>query len=388
MVKKKKITWKAKGKDIATYRNMLNLTQEDLVQKAVKKYKLKIGLRHLQNAEAGKEIGIDTLTNLAYFFDRESIDVAFEPDSQITINSIAEDPNKKTTLDLPKITNNINLKSFAANIKKERTFKTESTYLHRIDFHDQVTQAIKKSKKRKIFYPFNPDLKEVSIIKKTLTDISNIHKSIFGTMDFDSMGHEYDTDYYTEVDKEIQSLTKMSDFGESIKELKKNNLNLYAGNFDFNYITSRAADPMALEEDHGPGGGFGYRGEFKATINSDNYAIFSFQKNNITSFTFSYDNEWFKEKLEKIIEIDPSKANDIDYEAHAIIMDHYKNNYGYRDKFQKVKANLTKTNLSELFTDEEREKLEEDILKKREEEEAEAEADHYAQLHNDAMKGK
>ena len=81
MVKKKKITWKAKGKDIATYRNMLNLTQGELVQKAVKKYKLKIGLRHLQNAEAGKEIGIDTLTNLAYFFDRESIDVAFEPDS-------------------------------------------------------------------------------------------------------------------------------------------------------------------------------------------------------------------------------------------------------------------------------------------------------------------
>lgn len=384
MVKKKKITWKAKGKDIATYRNMLNLTQEELVQKAVKKYKLKIGLRHLQNAEAGKEIGIDTLTNLAYFFDRESFDVAFETDSQITINSIAEDPNKKTDLDLPKITKNINLKSFAEKIKKERTFKTESTYLHRIDFHDQATQAIKKSKKRKIFYPFNPDVKEVSIIKKTLTDISNIHKSIFGTMDFDSMGHEYDTDYYTEVDKEIQSLTKMSDFGESIKELKKNNLNLYVGNFDFNYITTEAVDPTALEEEHEPGGGFGYRGEFKATIGTDNYAIFSFQKNNITSFTFSYDNEWFKEKLEKIIEINPYKENNIDYEAAANIMDHYKNNYGYHNKFQKVKANLTKTNLSELLTDEEREKIEKDYLKKLEEDEA----DHYAELRAEEMRGK
>ena len=38
-----------------------------------------------------------------------------------------------------------------------------------------------------------------------------------------------------------------------------------------------------------------------------------------------------------------------------MILEKYKNNYGYRDKFQKVKANLTKTNLSELLTDEERE---------------------------------
>ncbi len=362
MVKKKKITWKAKGKDIATYRNMLNLTQEDLVKKAVKKYKLKIGLRHLQNAEASKEIGLDTLNSLAYFFDRESAEIS--PDIKTNIHNIAEDPSKKPSndpfglLDVRKVIGKINLKAFANSIKRDRTFETESTYLQRIDFHDQVVQAIRKSKKRKIFYPFNPNLKEVSIIKKTLTEINNIHKSIFGIMDFDSAGSEFDTDNYYELDKEIQSLTKISDFGESINELKKNNLNLYVGNFNFYYIDSIPVDPTSLkEEDVGDPSGYHTRGEYKSAINSDNYAIFSFQKSNATSFTFNYDNEWFKEKLESLITNDQYIENNIDYEAHSNIIDHYKNTYGYHNKFQKIKANLTKTNLSKLLTKEEKEKI-------------------------------
>ena len=195
-------------------------------------------------------------------------------------------------------------------------------------------------------------------------------------------GNEYDTDSYHELDKEIQSLTKISDFGESIKELKKNNLNLYVGNFDFSYITSEPVDPSSIEEeDVGDPSGFHYRGWYRASIETENYALFSFQKSNITSFTFNYDNEWFKEKILKIIEIDTYKEDNIDYEAHSNIMQHYQFNYGYYNKFQKLKASLTQTDLTELLTADEREKIGQEY-------EMEMAEDYAAQQMSDLMRGK
>ena len=150
---------------------MLNLTQEELINIAHKKYRLKIGLRHLQNAEASKEIGLDTLNSLAYIFDRESAEIS--PDIKTNIHNIAEDPCKKPgndtfgLLDVRKVAGKINLKAFADSIKRDRTFQTESTYLQRIDFHDQVIQAIKKSR----WYPARQRDKKVGI---WLTDPINI----------------------------------------------------------------------------------------------------------------------------------------------------------------------------------------------------------------------
>ena len=386
MVNNKKTKWKAKGSEIQTRRTLLGLTQGELIERAKKVYQLKISLRNLQNAEASQEIGYDTLNAIAYFFDKESLTVA--PAIKTSIDSIAINPDlqkDKYTLEdtISGISEvkNINVAAFALMIKKERTFRTEKTFLSRVDNHDQVFQVIKKSKRRKIFYPFNPDEREVSIIKKALTEISQIHNSLSSSSAF-LKEDEFDTDDYYQTEAEIQSLTKISDFSSTIKELKKNNLNLYIGNFDFKYISSKPKDPWSLEEEEVPGHpDYHLRGQYIPTIENDNYAIFSFHKSAATAITFNYDNEWYEEKIKKIIEVDPYSTNDVDYEAHSSIMSHYNFHYGYNKKFQKVKSNLTKTDLTELLTPEEIEKIGYEY-------ELEKAEDRYTQMRIDEMRGK
>ena len=65
MVNSKKKLLTASGNSIAYLRSELNLTQQEMVNLAKAKYKLKISLRSLQNAEANKEVGRDVLNNIA-----------------------------------------------------------------------------------------------------------------------------------------------------------------------------------------------------------------------------------------------------------------------------------------------------------------------------------
>jgi len=352
MVIKKKNLWEAKGEEIAKQRKFLGYTQEEMVSIAEKNYQIKISLRNLQNAEASKEIGVDTLNAIAYFLDKELADLI---EGNTTIDDIAVNPNQKNDLIETSNRHNVNTKIFASQIKNSKTFKTEKSYLTRVDNYNQVIQTIKKSKKRKIFYPFNPSQKEVAIIKKTLTELTQIHESIFGRNNFDfSSSQEHDTDDYNQLNDELQSLTKISDFSECINELKKNNLNIYVGNFEFYSLDTKALDPWELKEvDIGDPNGLHWKGKYTVDLKSENYAIFCFEKTGITSLTFNYDNEWYKEKLEKIISIDPYVASGTDYEAEGEVMNHYYNNYNYQNKFQKIKANLSKTDLTELLTPEE-----------------------------------
>ncbi len=356
MVIKKKNLWIAKGEEIGKQRKFLGYTQEEMVSIAEKNYRIKISLRNLQNAEASKEIGVDTLNAIAYFLDKELADLI---EGSTTIDDIAVNPNQKNDLIETSNKHTVNTKIFASQIKNNKTFKTEKSYLTRVDNYNQVIQTIKKSKKRKIFYPFNPSQKEVAIIKKTLTELTQIHESIFGKNNLDlNSFQEHDTDDYSQLKDELQSLTKISDFSECINELKKNNLNIYVGNFEFNFLDTEALDPWALKEiDVGDPNGTHWEGEYTVTLKSENYAIFCFEKTGITSMTFNYDNEWNKEKLEKIISIDPFTSSGTDYEAEQRVMEHYYDNYNYQKKFQKIKANLSKTDLTELLTPEEIEEI-------------------------------
>ena len=363
MVNSKKKLLTASGNSIAYLRSELNLTQQEMVNLAKAKYKLKISLRSLQNAEANKEVGRDVLNNIAYFFNKEDSKAFGE--NIITLDTIVsdaiEDEFKEGLLDA--IKKEKDPKKFADRIKREKVTRTDSTYLTRVDYHDQVTQVIKKSKKRKIFYPFNPNQKEVDVIKKILTEINNIHESIFKTKKFNFSGPEDDTDSYSELDQEISLLSKVSDFSRSLEELNSLKLNLHVGNFIFHFLDVVPTDPSSLEQvDVGDPSGYHLQGNYKVDVKSENYAIFSFSRYSSTSMTFNYENEWFRDKLNWIVQIDKYSETGIDHEVYSNMMDYFSGNYGYFNKFQKVKSNLTKTDLAELITDEEREKIGEDYL--------------------------
>ena len=114
--------------------------------------------------------------------------------------------------------------------------------------------------------------------------------------------------------------------------------------------------------DVGDPSGYHLQGNYKVDVKSENYAIFSFSRYSSTSMTFNYENEWFRDKLNWIVQIDKYSETGIDHEVYSNMMDYFSGNYGYFNKFQKVKSNLTKTDLAELITDEEREKIGEDYL--------------------------
>ncbi|MDC3166797.1 hypothetical protein OA950_00870 [Candidatus Pelagibacter sp.] len=382
MVNNKKNKMRANGKAIQAFRTALGLTQDEFVAAAKKKY-LKLNKRNLQSAEASNEIGVDTLNGIAYLIDKENFSSAIK--KRVSINDIAFDPNIKSFNELG-LEDTKNIPAFREYLKKNRTFRTERTYLTRVDNHDQVFQIIKNSKKRKIFYPFNPDQNEVLTIKRCLTEISRMRDAMKGPFDFDVKddvvgANNFDTDEYHEVEKEIQSLTKISDFTETIKELKKQKVNLYVGSFDFKYIDTYPTDPWEVKEVEEADGSYSMKGKYKPVIKSDNYAIFSFHKSGDTAVTFNYDNEWFEEKIQKIIETDPVEEDEVDYIAHQRILMHYEHQYNYINKFSKMKTNLTKTDLTELLTPDEIEKIGYQY-------EMDKAEDQYAQMQIDEMRGK
>ena len=374
---------RANGKAIQGFRTALGLTQDEFVQAAKKKYQLKLKKRNLQSAEASNEIGNDTLNAVAYFIDKENFSSGIK--KRVSINDIAFDPNIRSFNELG-LEDTKNIPAFREYLKKNRTFRTEKTFLTRVDNHDQVFQIIKNSKKRKIFYPFNPDQNEVSIIKRCLSEISRMRDAMKGPFNHEATddvigANNFDTDDYHEVEQEIQSLTKISDFTEIIKELKKLKVNLYVGSFDFKYIDTRPTDPWEVEEEEVGDGNYCMKGNYGPVINSDNYAIFSFHKSGDTAITFNYDNEWFEEKIQKIIETDPIEKDDFDYLAHQSILDHYQYYYNYINKFSKMKTNLTKTDLTELLTPDEIEKIGYQY-------EMDKAEDQYTQMQIDEMRGK
>ena len=128
MVIKKKNLWEAKGEEIAKQRKFLGYTQEEMVSIAEKNYQIKISLRNLQNAEASKEIGVDTLNAIAYFLDKELADLI---EGNTTIDDIAVNPNQKNDLDRNQLNMNANTKvDRPSQIKKKKTFKTEKCILN------------------------------------------------------------------------------------------------------------------------------------------------------------------------------------------------------------------------------------------------------------------
>ena len=95
----------------------------------------------------------------------------------------------------------------------------------------------------------------------------------------------------------------MSNFGELIIELKKNNLNLYSGNYLHNTIGIMPKDSFSVNRiyDEELNRAFD-NGEFKASIRQNNWAIFYFSSSSDRVMEFNYNNEWFKDKLETIID--------------------------------------------------------------------------------------
>ena len=125
---------------------------------------------------------------------------------------------------------------------------------------------------------FDPDATDAKLIKNFLTDITQLKMN--------KKNFYNDSDSFNELDNEINKLNKITNIGLGLVDLKKNNITVYAGNYNLPVIWMDPVDPGSLEYDES------FRdetGEYKSSVKFLNYAIICFSKNAIaSSITFVY----------------------------------------------------------------------------------------------------
>ena len=108
--------------------------------------------RNYQRAEAGEKLSKDVLVAIAKFYD-QYFKTNKGSKNNITLEDIVEKEIKDENIkDEP--------------IESQKTFKEESSYLYKVENHNQLEQVIKISDfRRKIFYMFDPDATDATLIK-------------------------------------------------------------------------------------------------------------------------------------------------------------------------------------------------------------------------------
>lgn len=291
--------------------------------------------RNYQRAEAGETISKDVLDSIAKFYDQH-----FKNYKGDKTNITLEDVIIKETKDE---------RTNQEPIESKKSFKEESSYLYRIENHNQLEQVIKMSDfRRKIFYMFDPNADDAAIIKSFLTDITHLKSN--------KKNFYNDTDHFGELDSEINKLNKITNMGSSLVNLKKNKVTVYAGNYNLPVIWVEADNPGSLKFDTDFND---YYGDYHSSVKLINYSIICFSKNAISSsITFVYRNYWFKEKLEIL-------NKEFDFGMHGpfnICLDDCEEKFkylhkGYNDKIDREKTNLVETDVYDLLTEEEVEQI-------------------------------
>ena len=293
-----------------------------------------ISYRQYQRAEAGEEVSKNLLDSIARFYDQFLKNKKGSKEN-ITFENLV----KKTD-----IKNKDTEKKNQDNEKTNMGFKQESSYLYRVEKHNQLERVIKLSSfRRKIFYKFDPSPIDAGLIKNFLTDITNLKTQKKITKD---------TDYYHELEHEISSLNRVTGIASSLIELKKREINVFAGNFNLPIITIEPDDPEKIYFDEQFGDD---AGDWHSCVSNINYAIFCFDKNNVSpSITFTYHNNFYKEKLEQLNKKFDFKINSVFGIAIQECEDNLRKFFpNYTDRLDKEKTNLVETDVYDLLSDDE-----------------------------------
>jgi len=327
--------YKANGKAIKALREKAKLKQIYFKDNAEG-----FSYRNYQRAEASEVLSKDLLDAIAKFFDKFFKNNKGSKNN-ITLEDVIEKQKKFE-----------NLKE--NQIESNKAFKEESSYLYRIENHNQLEQVIKISDyRRKIFYMFDPDAEDASIIKGFLTDITQLKSNKKNFIN--------DSDSFTELENEINQLNKITNIGAGLVNLKKNNIIVYAGNYNLPVIWMDAENPGSLKFDENLNE---ETGDYKSSVKNLNYAIICFSKNAVSSsITFVYRNYWFREKLEILNKEFNFRMNGPFYLCLGTCEENFRKwHKGYIDRIDKEKTNLVETDVYDLLTDDEINQIGEDYI--------------------------
>ena len=310
-----------------------------------------ISYRSYQRAEEedGK-LTYHTINRIAEFFDKHFRDL------NKPINLTAEQLIIDRAVKKPK-------KNYLETVVKQ------SCFIYRVEEYNQLEQTIDFSdNKRQFYYLFNPNSEESLILQKSLKEIHEIHSSIR----VDKAFHPNSDDFSdADLGSEMKKLERISKISNRLKSINTGGIYLYAGNFVFPQIQLYAIDEPWEENNE-------WHGNWKAYVNLKNYAIFAFTKSKQSaSLNFSYNNFWHQEKLKKMIAEKPYVLkNAPGGVAEEDCMEHFKKHFNYQINFNKKHTNFDQTDIYELLSDDEIDRIGKDYM------EAEAEQ-RYADANED-----
>ena len=304
---------KANGEAIKELRSIAGLDQKYFDAK-----KTGISYRNYQRAEGGEELNKNVLEVIATFYDKY----------------LKEQKGYKKNVVLDDIVIN-------KEKHKKNSVQQIELYLHKINNFEQISNIIKQSKLREIFYPFTPNKEQIEIIKKLIRSFTSIFNN------FHKIKKKKISNKYDDVELELQTLDSISTFSNLLKDLEDKKLYLYSNN----YIHSKLSLKYQFDDfEHSTD-------DIHSFVKDENHAIFCFRDFKTSSISFTYENKYPRDRLVKIINDNPFSIlenNSGDPAEQAYITEKFEEQYKDYFKnadieFDKSKVNLIKTDITELI---------------------------------------
>jgi len=313
---------KANGEAIKKLRSIAGLGQKHFDIKTTG-----ISYRNYQRAEGGEELNKSVLEVIATFYDKY----------------LKEQKGYKKNVILDDI--------IISNKKNLSEIQQTELYLHKINNFEQISNIIKQSKLREIFYPFTPNKEQIEIIKKLIRSFTGIFNN------FHKIKEKKISNKYDDVELELQTLDSISTFSNLLKDLEDKKLYLYSNNYIHSKLSLYQFDDGAIH----------------SVVKDENHAIFCFRDFRTSSISFTYGNKYPRNRLEKIINDNPfsileNNSGDPAEQAYIIekFEEQYKDYFKNADiEFDKSKVNLVKTDIEELVDEEQLQEFVEDAISER-----------------------
>lgn len=277
IVKKKK----PNSEKVKRLREANNLSQEELLENMKEDLGYTMSRRTYQRIEKGDDVQPKYLDYIIKFYDKKNIKLNIE-------DLVSENSRKKiragtTTKSTPKNT--------------IQTYEFQKAYLYKVNHFEDISKLISKSVRRKFFYPLTinsssiSNWRELDVIFTSEKDAIRKLVSIideFGKKTLNNK-NQLARENYNSANLEFELIDTVADFGEFLKFINSQGVNLYAANFNLAQLGIDAIDPHP------------YNDIYKYGVYDKTISIFCFKRDDEQDLNFNYENYWHRKKLEQIL---------------------------------------------------------------------------------------
>ena len=323
---KKKLMAMPLGSKIKKLRKSLGLKQSNIADES-KETNWPIKQRSYEKAESGQdEIGHDLFEKIAKFFNYYSAAIGQKQLINITAADIC---TVKSQIQKDKL--------------KKRDTLIQQVYINKISNISQIQAISLNVDSKYIGYRFNPNEQENELIKELLKKIQILCLN-------KQKEKQYNVDSFFKLDTDFKQLDDLTQVGQTLDNLGKCGIALYAGNIEINILKSFVHSQEDTLDGDGSGDDIKQIRDFieKYSIKKyeELYIILCFQKNSHSkSMTFKYENDFNKNTLDQIIKeyelsfLDKNVSEDENQVMQILLSD-----FGYSDSINRKNVFISDDN--------------------------------------------